>query len=98
KELSIPQGSAEFPSRAHYYLLRNLSNGFEIRGRLSPNGRFENISLPPNTIHSVGYVDPDSGMVAAAVFETKNLGEVSRVPTAPFKADSGIDSDVDGLS
>src|SRR4030095_9263014 len=28
KELSIPRGSAEFPSRAHYFLLRNLSNGF----------------------------------------------------------------------
>ncbi|MBE7500912.1 MAG: Ig-like domain-containing protein [Verrucomicrobiales bacterium] len=98
QELSVVPGSPEFPVRAHYYRLVNLANGFEIRGRLSPQGRLENIALAPNAIYSVGYLDPETGRVAAALFETGAVGVRTVVPTAPFEAGPDTDTDGDGLT
>lgn len=98
KELSVVPGSPEFPIRAHYYRLVNLANGFEIRGRLSSHGRFENIALAPNAIYSVGYLDPETGRVAAALFETGAVGVRAVVPTAAFETGPVTDTDGDGLT
>lgn len=98
KELSVVPGGPEFPVRAHYYRLVNLSNGIEIRGRLSPNGRLENIALAPNAIYSVGYVDPETGRVAAALFESEAVGVRTVVPTAAFEVGPANDADGDGLT
>lgn len=98
EERSLPPGSPEFPAGPHFYRLVNLSNGFEFRGRLSPNGRFENLALPPDTLHAVGYLDPETGRVAGALFLSRGVGEFTEIPSAPFEADAGVDSDGDGLS
>lgn len=98
QELSVVPGGPEFPIRAHYYLLVNLSNGIEIRGRLSPNGRMENIALAPNALYAVGYFDPETGRVAAALFETESVGVRTVVPTAPFEIGPLFDTDGDEVT
>lgn len=98
RKVSPLVGGDSFPRRGHYFVLRNLENGFEIRGRLSPNARIENVVLPSSSLFSVGYLDPESGAVGAAFFRSARVGQTSWLPTAPMELDSGGDWDGDGLS
>jgi len=91
-------GSELFPKRAHFYLLRNLANGFEQRGRLNANGQFEALILPDATTLLIGYVDPVTGHAGAAFFRSGENGQESIVPTAPLEPTEGPDTDGDGFA
>jgi hypothetical protein len=94
------QGSTEFPARSHYYQLRNVTQGFTISGRLTSGGLFEGLVLAPNSAYTVAYFDPVTGGIGGGLFITKNVGQATRIPTAPLEVspESPIDFDGDGLS
>ncbi|MCC6234013.1 MAG: carboxypeptidase regulatory-like domain-containing protein, partial [Verrucomicrobiales bacterium] len=90
------RSSGEFPSRAHYYVLRNLDDGVEIRGRLSASGLFGALVLAPERVFTIAYFDPATGRAGAALFVSGPNGGATTIPTAPFEDIEPGESDLDG--
>lgn len=100
-----PLVDRSFAEGALYYSLQDLQSGFEQRGRLSPEGRFEGIFLRASSYYSVAYLDPKTGRYGLAVFRSSVAGDTTEIPSAPLIASllnspSGPkpDTDQDGLA
>ncbi|MCI0537102.1 MAG: hypothetical protein L0Z50_17945, partial [Verrucomicrobiales bacterium] len=85
-----------FPARAHFYRLLNLDSGFEQRGRLNAQGRFDGLILAPDSLYLVSYFDPLTKNAGAAVFLSRAAGRTTPVLTAPLEPLSADELDSDG--
>lgn len=85
------------PPGALFYLIQDLSTGFQFRGRLSAQGRFNSLILAPRRVYAVAYFDPVSRRAGMSFFRSKAAGSTTQVPSARLTL-GGIDADSDGLS
>ncbi|MCC7375100.1 MAG: hypothetical protein IT581_10615 [Verrucomicrobiales bacterium] len=84
--------------RRQFYVIRNLENGFEQRGRLNESGEFENIILPTDSYMRIEYLDPVTLAAGSAVFRSARAGFESQIPVAPMLGATGGDADGDGVA
>ena len=89
-------GSAAFPVRPHYFLLKHHQSGFVQRGRLSSTGNFPNLVLSPSGFYTVLYLDPVTGRTGGALFQAGEVGSTTVIPTAPLEDPVEAEPDTDG--
>jgi hypothetical protein len=90
---------AAMPARPLNYLLADLQSGFEQRGRLNAQGRFDGVILRPEASYVVVYFDASTLRSGAAFFTSRQAGQLTTIPGAPLARPPAIpDADGDGLS
>lgn len=90
------RSGGDFPARAHYYVLRNLDDAVEMRGRLNASGYFGALVLAPDKVHTIAYFDPVTGKAGGALFVSGPNGSATTIPSAPFEEFEATDADTDG--
>lgn len=94
---------AETPTRAseglHYYLLTNLGNGFESRGKTGSQGVAHPVPLriAPNVNYRELVLNASTMQIGEVVFGAPGDGERIEIPEIKLQPNNAPDSDGDGL-
>lgn len=99
-QLQFSTEPADFPRRPLYYYLRDLMDGSVYRGRLDESGHVQGLMLAPDRPYVIGYLDPRGFRVAAGLFRSSGVGQVTRLPVLGLSRPvAGMaDSDGDGIA
>lgn len=85
-------------SETAYYLLEDLTSGFERRGRTAMGGAIVNMILASQTRYRLTRLFPGSLVYSQVEFVSAGSGFRTRIPVGGFTPDATQDTDGDGLT
>ncbi|MEM7131454.1 MAG: hypothetical protein AAF702_34385 [Chloroflexota bacterium] len=97
KAVAEAAGLTITPARL-FYKLENLSSGSIIRGRLNSGGTLDNLIVPPNTLHEISYVHPETLATGHVRVLAGTRGDSTEIPPALLRPSAQADPDGDQLA